>query len=280
MEDGQYYHAVLTMLGHWRHTDRVRAGSAAALFLLLLGTTACSGVFSRKYEYEEDVYLRLDGSATVYVNASVRALVALRGLDLPLDPGARFDRRKVQAFFETSESHVENISSSRRDGRRYVHVRLETPDIRRLHAAAPFAWSVYEFGGDSAGGVTYRQTVGAPSRAELADAGWTGRELVAFRVHLPSRITFENSETGNVERGNIVRWEQPLSRRLRGEPLAIDVRMENRSILASTLTLFGLMIVLVAATFAMAIWFVMRRGRGDDSEAPAPSSLGDPMARD
>ena len=257
---------------HRRHIDRVRAGSAAALLLVFLGTSACSGVFSRKYEYEEDVYLRLDGSATVYVNASVRALVALRGLDLPLDPGARFDRRKVQAFFETSACRVENISSSRRDGRRYVHVRIETPDIRGLHAAAPFAWSVYEFGTDGGGGVTYRQTVGAASKPDLADAGWTGRELVAFRVHLPSRITFENSETGNVERGNIVGWEQPLSSRLRGEPLAIDVRMENQSILASTLTLFGLMIVLAAATFGIAIWLVMRRGRGDDSEAPAPSS--------
>ena len=33
----------------------------------------------RQYEYEEDIYLSLDGSATVYVNTSVAALDALRG---------------------------------------------------------------------------------------------------------------------------------------------------------------------------------------------------------
>ena len=34
------------------------------------------------YEYEEELYLGLDGSATLNVNASVPALVALRGVDL------------------------------------------------------------------------------------------------------------------------------------------------------------------------------------------------------
>ena len=56
---------------------------------------ACRDVITRKYEYEEDVYLRLDGSATVYVNAAVPALVALRDAPLPLDPDgpARSQRR-------------------------------------------------------------------------------------------------------------------------------------------------------------------------------------------
>ena len=67
-----------------------RAGLLAVSALLLL--SACSvNPLSRKYEYEEEIS-RLDGSATVYVNASVPALVALRGVDLPLDPSARLDR--------------------------------------------------------------------------------------------------------------------------------------------------------------------------------------------
>ena len=55
----------------------------------LAASTACQNVIARKYEYEEDVYLRLDGSATVYVNAAAPALVALRDAPLPLDTRRR-----------------------------------------------------------------------------------------------------------------------------------------------------------------------------------------------
>ena len=113
--------------------------------LLLL--TACGvNPLSRKYEYEEEVYVDLDGSATVYVNAAVPALVALRGVDLPIDPGARLDRQQVRALFESPVTRVANVSTSRRDGRRYVHVRLSVDDIGRLSEAGMFAWSRYHFG--------------------------------------------------------------------------------------------------------------------------------------
>ena len=47
---------------------RVRALLLATAFV----ATACSsGGFFRQYEYEEDIYLSLDGSATVYVNSSL-----------------------------------------------------------------------------------------------------------------------------------------------------------------------------------------------------------------
>ncbi len=67
-----------------------------------LAGAACGGnLLSRKYEYEEDIYLGLDGSATIYVNASVPALVALRGFDLDVSPRARLDRAAVRAMFES-----------------------------------------------------------------------------------------------------------------------------------------------------------------------------------
>ena len=95
-------------------------------------------------EYEEEIYVNLDGSATVYVNAAVPALVALRGVDLPLDPSG--PSRSATTSARSSRppvASVANVSTSRRDGRRYVHVRLEVPDIRRLSEAAMFAWSRY-----------------------------------------------------------------------------------------------------------------------------------------
>ena len=91
-------------------------------------------VARRKYEYDEDVHLALDGSATVYVNASVPALVALRGASLDVDPRARLDRDDVRAFFETPVADVASVTTSRRDNRRYVHVRIEVdrhPPARR-----------------------------------------------------------------------------------------------------------------------------------------------------
>jgi hypothetical protein len=79
---------------------------------------ACSGrVLKPQYEYEEELYLRLDGSATVNVNASIASLVALRGADLRVDPDARVDRERVRAFFEGPGVAVSRVSLSRRDGR-------------------------------------------------------------------------------------------------------------------------------------------------------------------
>ena len=71
---------------------------------------AC-GRFTQKYEIEEEIYLRLDGSATVNVNASVAALVALRGVDLPVDPKARLDRERVRALLQIAGSPPPRLTS-------------------------------------------------------------------------------------------------------------------------------------------------------------------------
>lgn len=220
--------------------------------------TSCRGTFSRKYEYEEDVYLNVDGSATVYVNASVPALVALRGVDLDPDPRARFDRRRARAIFESPYTQVESVTGSRRDKRRYVHFRINVPDVSKLHQVAPFAWSRYTLQRDGEL-VKYHQQLGASASREVADAGWTGNELIAVRLHLPSRVPFHNSPSKTIERGNIIRWEQPLAERIKGQPLDIEVHMEARSILVRTLGLFAAMVVLAGLTFATVIWLVMRR---------------------
>jgi hypothetical protein len=230
-----------------------------ACCVLTLMVACATNPLSRKYEYEEEVYVDLDGSATVYVNAAVPALVALRAADLPIDPAARLDRQDVRSVFDAPVSRVANVSTSRRDGRRYVHVRIEVDDIRRLSASPVFAWSAYRF--DVKGDLTeYAQHVGAAAGQEVGDVGWTGSELVAFRLHLPSRVTFHNSPSRDILRGNIIAWEQPLTDRRQGRPIDIEVRMESESILANTLLLFGAMILLVAVTFALFIWFIRSRG--------------------
>ncbi len=232
---------------------------ALVVFLACL-TASCGGLSLPQYEYEEDLYLRLDGSATLYVNSSIAGLNALRGASFDLAPTARVDRDSVRTYFDTPVTRVRRINLSRRENRRFVHLRIEVDDVTRLTDAVPFAWSSYRF---SKAGETleYRQLVGASVGAHVGEVGWTGRELVAFRVHVPSRVVDHNAGAGNLKRGNILVWEQPLTERLRGEPLALHARLETRSILSRTLVLFATTLGAVGAVFGLIIWLMLRRSQ-------------------
>ena len=231
----------------------------ALVLIAVLASIACGNVIARKYEYEEEVFLALDGSATVYVNASAPALVALRGVSLPVNSRARLDRQMVRDFFESPVSHVASVTASRRENRRYVHLRIVVPDIRKLSESPMFAWSQYAYR-EQEGVYVYTQKIGGASAGDLSkQAGWNGGELVAVRLHLPSKVTFHNSPSKKVERGNIVVWEQLLTERQKGTPLEIEARMETQSILVRTLALFGAMAVLVVITFIAVIWYVRSR---------------------
>ena len=242
---------------------------------LVCATTAVacggSGILRQQYEYEEELYLALDGSATLNVNASVPALVALRGADLNPSPRARFDRERVRRFYEGPGATVTALSSSRRYGRRFVHVSIDVADVRALERLAPFAWSTYRFGRE--GDVyEFKQTVGSAAAAPVGDVGWDGMELVAFRMHLPSRITYHNAPSHRTERGNILEWEQSLADRLHGSRIDVDVQVETQSILARTLLLFGTTALAALATLALVIWWIARRGQR--AEASGRSAVG------
>lgn len=244
-----------------RDNSRVAPGVSRVFAMLVIAmSVACGsgpGLF-QQYEYEEEIYLSLDGTATMYVNTSVAALDALRGASFDARPTARVDREAVRAYYTTANTHVTRVSESRRSGRRFVHVRLDVDDVRRLAEAAPFAWSSYRFEGDG-GLFVFRQSVGTAAGKDVGAVGWSGREVAAFRLHLPSKITYHNTKPENLRRGNILVWEQPLSDRLRSVPLALDARMETQSILYRTLWLFGATAIAVAIAFALMLWWVMRR---------------------
>lgn len=246
----------------------MRARWVALVIALAVAASACRGVIKPEYEYEEELYLGLDGSATLYVNASVAALVALRGADLDVDARARFDRTRVRALFEGPNVRVSTPTSSRRNGRRFVHVRVDAQRLADLQALAPFAWSSYALArrGDV---IAFRQVVGAASGKTVGDVGWTGDELVAFRMHLPSRIPYHNSKE-TVQRGNILEWEQPLQARLAGTPLEIEAHLETESILSRTLLLFASTIVAAALGFAVVLWWIARKGRSSEMAESRP----------
>lgn len=250
-----------------RRLVRSLAAACGALLLASCAGGAAGRGFSRQYEYEEDVTLDLDGSAEITVNASIAALSALHGLRLPIDPRARLDRNDVRRAFESPVAHVTRVSRPwRRKGRRYIQVRLAVDDIRQLSKAGPFSWGRYELARND-GRAIFKERVEGPKRASVPEAKWDGSELVAFKLHLPSRIYFHNvrdletNQTGSVERGNILRWEQRLSDRLNGVPIDMEVRMDNQSILHRTLWLFAGAFVAAMAVLTGLIWLTIRRGR-------------------
>src|SRR5215203_1652649 len=235
-----------------------RRCGVVALAALVLASCQALGIV-KQYEYDERIELSLDGSAVVDINASVPALVALRGATLSVDPEARFDRQVFRRLYEGPGVSVREVSAFRRHGRRFVHVRLDVPDITPLPRLVPLSWSRYtlerlddEF--------RFVQEVGPAAHLEVGDVGWTGNELVAFRIHLPSRINFHNSPLG-VERGNILAWEQPLRDRIAGAPLKMEARMQTESILYRTLWLFATTFVAAMLVLGSILWWVSRRGR-------------------
>jgi len=248
----------------------MRIGRVAAIAWVVATAVACgAGGLFRQYEYEEDIYLSLDGSATVYVNSSLAALNALRGASFDVRSNAPIDRQKVRSFYNSAVTHVRQISFSRRSNRRFVHVRLDVDDVRRLGEAAPFAWSAYRYERDGDLYV-YRQSIAQAPSKSVGNVGWTGGEVVAFRLHVPSKIAYHNTRPDNLRRGNILVWEQSLEDRVRGVPLVLDARMETQSILYRTLWLFGTTVVAVAVSFGLVIWWVLRRAPAVEARAVQP----------
>ena len=237
----------------------VRVWAASLAVVLMAAGCGGTGLLKPQYEYEEDLYPALDGSVTLYVNASLASLAALHSLDVSTDPKAYIDRPRIRQMFQSPGVAVSTPTLSRRDGRRFVHLRLEAGSLKALSAVTPLAWSAYDFvrEGDL---YLFRHRIGASANRPVGHVGWTGKELVAFRVHLLSRITFHNSQQ-EVERGNILTWAQPLSVRLQGAPLDLQVRMEASSILARTLLLFGSTILAAVVAFGLVIWWVARKGK-------------------
>src|SRR5688572_5043513 len=119
-----------------RAVRRARIMIIAAI-VAAAAASACSGggVFKREYEYEEELYLDLDGSATLNVNASVDSLIALRGANLNPDPLARIDRDYLRKFFGAGSADVA-VSLARRDGRRFVHATVQVDDVEGLSRLA------------------------------------------------------------------------------------------------------------------------------------------------
>lgn len=248
-----------------------RAVGVAFLVCLVASEWGCRRVtrlLGREYEYEEDITLAVDGSATINVNASLASLVVLRGLPLDVNPRVKFAPEKVRAAFEAAGCTVTRVSSSPwiRENRRFVQIRIDLANIQDAAKCGVLAWSTYSFA-EVDGLLAYRQTVGMPAAGDAKGINWKGNELVGFKLHLPSKIQSHNvrdvdtHETLKAERGNILTWEQYLKDRRLGTPLVMEMTMERNSILYRTLWLFAGALLAALAVMGGLIAWTMRRGR-------------------
>ena len=259
-------------------TSAARAVAVALVIVWCAISSACGGgggFLGKVYEYDEDLYIALDGSADLVVSASIPALEALRGLKVDERSTATL-RNLVRDAYQSSVTQVTRVSRPwRRFGRRYVQVRLHVTDVRKLNQVPPFSWSTYGLSPQD-NGYVFTQKVGASALrpGTLQNVGWTGKELVAFRVHLPSRVTWHNArdletnETSDVQRGNILVWEQQLTDRLDGRPVEIEVRIEGQSILYRTIWLFVSAFAAAILLIGSLVWLTMRKGAKEVASTP------------
>jgi hypothetical protein len=231
---------------------------------MMMLASSC-GLLGREYEYEEQLYLDPGGSATVVIDSSIPALVALRGLPIDPAPSARLDREAVRAWLTAHGCSVTRIPDPwRRHGRRFVQIRLSADDVKTLGGCALTAWSTYS--GLSAiddGSMRYQQAIGASADGDPGKVNWDGSELIAFKLHLPSTILEHDAQVlpggpKEPERGNILTWEQHLADRRAGAPIAISVRMDQQSILRHTLTLFIGAFVAALIALTIVVWLIRR----------------------
>lgn len=241
--------------------------AAAGLVVLLVAASGCRNPLGRQYEYEEQLYLGVDGQAQVVIDTSIPALVALRGVPIDPSPRVQIDRDQVRRLFAVAGcSNVRVGQSWIRRGRRFVQIRVTASNVTDLKACGPLSWASYTF--EREGNVIhYRQDIGPGVSGNPGAVNWDGTELVAFKLHLPSKIIFQNvkriedGSNGTTERGNILTWEQRLSDRRAGVPVSMDVRMDSQSILYRTLWLFAGAFVAAVVVLMLLIWMTMRRAR-------------------
>ena len=244
---------------------------AGALGLLMLVSAGCSNPLGVEYEYEEQLYLEVDGSAELVVDSSIAALVALRDLPLNADPSVPVDRDQVREAYSAPGCGEVTVNRPwTRDGRRFVQVVLEQHDVRNFANCPPVAWSTFSLEReetDEIGVIHYSQVLGPPTPGDPGQVNWDGSELVGFKLHSPSRIVYHNvrrledGEPGQPDRGNILTWEQTLADRRAGQQLHMDVRMLATSTLNRALVLFAGAFAAAVLAIVTIVWVVLRRAR-------------------
>jgi hypothetical protein len=207
------------------------------------------------YEYEHEFWLHVDRSGTVYVTGRPDLWAAFKALPATGDEEAL--RRAARDLFESSGLRVRRVTVTHRGGRPYLFVSADFPDVNRLSTTPAFP--------DLRIGVRARddrlRLEGSWQPPAVGGRGAATDGLLAVRFHLPSKVYSHDNAVEGVERGNIVGWRETVQEGLAGHPLAFGALIDRRSILLSTVVVFGTAIALALALVGLLLYAVFRRGR-------------------
>ncbi len=239
---------------------------AVALFL----AAALRGCVT--YEYEHEIWLRVDGSGSIVVTGRPALWTAFK--DLPLDENGDPEtmKRAARELFERSGLQVRRVTLVRRRGHRYLSVTADFRDVNRVSYSPAFPdlrVGLRRDGGRLQLDGSWQRPL--ESQPTAADAG---QGLMAVRFHLPSKVYSHRRAAEGLERGNILGWRQDTASALDGGRLEFGAELDERSILFSTVMLFAGAVVLAVLLLATALWAVVRRGRRDLARSEGIAAAG------
>ncbi len=209
-----------------------------------------------RYEFDHEIWLKVDGSGSVTISGRPALWAAFKGLPKGDDEAMAGAAR---ALVERSGLRVVQTRLTERDGQSLLSVRAEFDDVARLAGAPAFPdlhVALRREGERLVLDGTWARPRGAAEPPAAAGGG-----LVAVRFHLPSKVYAHRNAAGGVERGNIVAWREDLRAALDGRPLEFGATIDRRSILGSTVALFAAAIAAALALLAGALVVVVRVGR-------------------
>jgi hypothetical protein len=216
--------------------------------LILLVLFAASGCAT--YEYEEEVFLEIDGSGEIRMSGSTEAVAALHDLESTgLEP--------AKALFTGEGVTLVSSVQTERGGRKFVHVRARFSHWEDLCRLPAFRERGCRFA-EGTEGLVLELSLPSP-RMKLPES-LDPQALLALRYHFPSTIHYHNSP-GDIERGNILSWKRTLREHFAGRPLDLAVRFDRRTILETTARVVGLALGLVLTSIATALFVMVRKGR-------------------
>ena len=215
------------------------------LVVFLLAASGCI-----TYEYEEEVFLEVDGSGEIRMSGSTAAVAALHGLDEASVESAR-------QLFEGEGVEVLSALETERERRKFVHVQARFSDWEKLCRIPAFRDRGCRL---ARGGKDLALELSLPSPRAAASESLEPQALLALRYHFPGTIRYHNSPS-DIERGNILSWKRTLREHFAGRPLDLAVRFDRRTILAATARVAGLALGLVIASIATALWVMVWKGR-------------------
>jgi hypothetical protein len=225
-------------------------GRAPRLLILLvswaLALPACTS-----YEYEEEVFLEVDGSGRLRVSGSSEILEVLHDLSEGGNTSSMTSR------FEGPGFELDSIRETERDGRTFVHVQGRFADWNELCAHPAFAereCRLVVTDDELALTLTLPPPKGDVPEGAPPDA------TLALRFHFPSAVHYHNARS-DIERGNIIGWERSVSEHFDADALVVEARFERRSVLATTAIILGTAVALVLFSVALALFLIVRKGR-------------------